>query len=71
VQIGGVWTPPPLRSRGHARAVVGGSLLLARAQGMRRSVLFTGEDNVAALRSYERLGYVRAGRFGLWLPPAG
>ncbi|RIL05871.1 MAG: GNAT family N-acetyltransferase, partial [Proteobacteria bacterium] len=30
VQIGGVWTPPPLRGRGHARAAVAGALLAAR-----------------------------------------
>lgn len=70
VQVGGVWTPPALRSRGYGRAVVAGTLLLARAQGMRRSVLFTDSANFAAQRAYEALGFVRRGRFGLWLPPS-
>src|SRR6185295_7060438 len=48
VQVGGVWTPPDLRNRGYARAVVAGSLLAARAAGARRGVLFTGEENVPA-----------------------
>lgn len=57
VQIGGVWTPPPLRGRGYARAVVGGSLLAARDAGVRRAVLFTPERNHAAQRAYESLGF--------------
>jgi predicted GNAT family acetyltransferase len=70
VQIGGVWTPPALRGRGYGRAVVAGSLVTARANGATRSILFTDEHNVGAVRAYEALGYVRRGRFGLWLPPA-
>ena len=34
VQIGGVWTPPKLRSRGYGRAVVAASLLDAQAAGL-------------------------------------
>lgn len=69
VQIGGVWTPPELRGRGYGRAVVGGSLVSAREAGATRSVLFTDEGNVGAVRAYEALGYVRRGWYGLWLPP--
>jgi ribosomal protein S18 acetylase RimI-like enzyme len=65
VQVGGVWTPPALRGRGYGRAVVAGSLLAARAQGARRSVLFTGEDNVAAQRAYAALGFTRTGDWAL------
>jgi ribosomal protein S18 acetylase RimI-like enzyme len=65
VQIGGVWTPRELRGRGYARAVVAGSLLDARAAGVARSVLFTGEDNVAAQRAYEAIGFRRIGDYGL------
>jgi len=65
VQVGGVWTPPALRSRGYARAVVAGSLLVARAEGVPRSVLFTGEDNVPAQRAYAALGFRRVGDWGL------
>ncbi|HXJ32854.1 MAG TPA: GNAT family N-acetyltransferase [Candidatus Eisenbacteria bacterium] len=67
VQIGGVWTPPALRSRGYARAVVAGSLVAARAEGVTRSILFTGEDNPAAQRAYVALGYRRIGDYGLIL----
>ena len=60
VQVGGVWTPPELRGRGHARAVVAGALLAARSAGARRGVLFTGERNVPARRAYRALGFDRS-----------
>ena len=65
VQVGGVWTPPPLRSRGYARGVVAGSLLAARAEGAHRAILFTGEENVPAQRAYEALGFRPVGDSGL------
>ena len=67
VQVGGVFTPPALRGRGYARAVVAGSLLAARARGVTRSVLFTGHDNVAARTAYVALGYERVGDYGIVL----
>ncbi len=67
VQVGGVYTPPELRSRGYARAAVAGSLLLARKSGATRSVLFTPQDNLPARKAYAALGYQEAGRFGLIL----
>lgn len=67
VQIGGVFTPAAQRGHGYGRAVVAGSLLLAREQGVQRSVLFTGHDNFAAQRAYESLGYQRSGEFGMKL----
>jgi len=63
VQIGGVWTPPGLRGRGHARAVVGGSLLAARDAGVSRAVLFTPQRNIAAQRAYESLGFRPVGDY--------
>jgi len=63
VQIGGVWTPPPLRSRGYARAVVGGSLLAARDSGISRAVLFTPQRNISAQRAYESLGFRPVGDY--------
>jgi RimJ/RimL family protein N-acetyltransferase len=65
VQVGGVWTPPSLRGRGYARSVVAGALLAARAEGVRRSVLFTGETNLAARRAYAALGFTRVGDWAL------
>lgn len=67
VQIGGVWTPPSARGRGYARAVVAGSLLHAREQGVARSVLFTGEDHAAARRAYASIGYRVIGDYALIL----
>ena len=63
VQVGGVWTPPPLRGRGHARCVVAGSLLEARAAGVARAILFTNNDS--ASRAYQALGFERTGEYGL------
>jgi RimJ/RimL family protein N-acetyltransferase len=65
VQVGGVFTPPDLRGRGYARAVVAASLLDARTQGATRSVLFTGRANLAAQRAYAALGYEEIGPFGM------
>jgi RimJ/RimL family protein N-acetyltransferase len=65
VQIGGVWTPPPQRGRGHARCVVAGSLQHARDRGVRSAILFTDEKNVAAQRSYVAVGFRPIGDYGI------
>lgn len=67
VQVGGVWTPPALRSRGYARAVVAASLLDARSDGAMRSVLFTGRKNWPAQKAYESLGFGHVGHYRLVL----
>jgi ribosomal protein S18 acetylase RimI-like enzyme len=67
VQIGGVWTPPALRGRGYARAVVAGALLRARERGVARSVLFTPTGNAAAQAAYRSLGYRCIGDYALIL----
>ena len=67
VQLGGVYTPPPLRSRGYGRAVVAGALLRARERGVQRSVLFTPIENRPAQRAYRSLGYERVGDYALLL----
>ena len=67
VQIGGVYTPPELRSRGYGRAVVAASLLDARAEGAERSILFTPVENISAQRAYEALGYRHIGDYRLFL----
>lgn len=65
VQIGGVYTPPELRGRGYARAVVAGSLLDARARGVTRAILFTADDNAPARAAYLSLGFRVVGDYGL------
>jgi RimJ/RimL family protein N-acetyltransferase len=67
VQVGGVYTPPPLRRRGYGRAAVATSLLDARRGGVERSVLFTGEDNWPARRAYLSLGYRPIGDYRIVL----
>lgn len=61
VQVGGVWTPPELRGRGYGRAAVAASLQDARAEGVERAILFTGDDNVPAVKAYVALGFRRVG----------
>ncbi len=63
VQIGGVYTRPELRGRGYGRCVVAASLRDTRAEGVERAILFTGEQNVAAIRVYQSLGFERIGDY--------
>jgi GNAT superfamily N-acetyltransferase len=63
VQVGGVYTPPNLRSHGYGRAVVAASLLDARAEGYEKSVLFTGISNIPAQKAYVALGYNQIGTY--------
>lgn len=65
VQVGGVWTPPLLRGCGYGRAVVAGSLLDARTKGVRKGILFTGEENRPARAAYEALGFRAVGDYAL------
>jgi uncharacterized protein len=68
VQIGGVWTPPGLRSKGYGKSVVAGSLLAARSQGVERAILFTNPENLAAQAAYRGIGFQATGEeFGLVL----
>ena len=64
-QVGGVFTPPELRGRGHARCAVAGALLAARASGASRGILFTAESNRPAQRSYQAIGFRTIGDYGL------
>jgi RimJ/RimL family protein N-acetyltransferase len=66
-QVGGVFTPVELRSRGYARAAVGLSLAHARSRGVRRAILFTGEHDVPAIKAYRALGFERIGDFKIVL----
>jgi GNAT superfamily N-acetyltransferase len=65
VQIGGVYTPPDLRSRGYARTAVALHLAEARANGTERAVLFAATP--AAVRAYLAIGFQPAPDFSLVL----
>lgn len=67
VQVGGVWTPPALRSRGYGRAVVAASLLEARDAGADAAILFTGKENIPAQKAYLSLGFEIVGDYRLLL----
>lgn len=63
VQIGGVYTPPDLRGRGHARRAVALHLAEARAAGVKTAILFA--SGPAACRAYEAIGFERIGSYAL------
>lgn len=65
VQIGGVYTPPALRGRGHARLALALHLEEARQAGMTRAVLFTG--STAAASAYRAVGFQPAESIALVL----
>jgi GNAT superfamily N-acetyltransferase len=65
VQLGAVYTPPECRGRGYARAAVAHSVAVGKERGATRAVLFT--KNPSAVKSYEAVGFRRAGDFGLVL----
>jgi RimJ/RimL family protein N-acetyltransferase len=62
VQIGGVYTPPDLRGRGHARRAL--ALHLA-ASGAPRATLFSASDMAA--RAYRAIGFRQIGDWTLML----
>ncbi len=65
VQIGGVYTPPDLRSRGLARRAVALHLAQARAAGVTRAILFAA--SAAASTAYQAIGFRRIGTFAIVL----
>ncbi|SHF45454.1 Acetyltransferase (GNAT) family protein [Loktanella atrilutea] len=65
VQVGGVYTPPDLRGRGHARRAVALHLVQARRAGVARATLFA--SGAAAVRAYEAIGFERVGDWTLLL----
>lgn len=67
VQVGGVWTPPELRSRGCGRSAVAASLLAVREEGVHTAILFTGEENMPAQKAYEALGFYKLGDYRITL----
>lgn len=65
VQIGGVYTPAPLRGKGYARRAVALHLAEARAKGVTRAVLFAASE--AAAQVYQSIGFQPTGTFTLFL----
>jgi predicted GNAT family acetyltransferase len=66
-QIGGVFTVPDHRRGGLSKDVMITLMRDARSvHRLDRLFLFTGEENVAARRMYESLGFERFGYFGLF-----
>jgi predicted GNAT family acetyltransferase len=63
VQIGGVYTPPALRGRGHARRAVALHMDEVRAEGIATAILFA--SGPAACRAYEAIGFERIGAYAL------
>lgn len=65
-QLGGVYTVPDRRRRGHSRTLM--RCLMADCANVYRFeklILFTGASNRAAQGLYESLGFARIGEFGL------
>lgn len=65
VQIGGVFTPPHQRNRGHARRAVALHLAEARRAGATQAVLFAA--STAAAAAYRAIGFIRRGTFRMAL----
>ena len=66
-QIGGVFTVPELRRTGLSRDVMVTLMRDAHLiQRLDRLFLFTGEENMAARKMYEALGFESFGHFGLF-----
>lgn len=65
VQVGGVFAPQELRGRGYARRAVAALLERARERGCTQAILFTANENVAAQRAYEALGFRVVGDYAI------
>ena len=63
VQIGGVYTPPAMRSRGYARIALAMHLSEVSIDGVTQAVLSAA--NEAAARAYVALGFERIGSFAV------
>jgi predicted GNAT family acetyltransferase len=65
VQVGGVYTPKPLRGQGHARRAVALHLAEARAAGVGLAALFASGE--PAVRAYQAIGFRRIGDWTLFM----
>jgi ribosomal protein S18 acetylase RimI-like enzyme len=65
----GMWVVPEGRGRGIARALVATVVAWARAAGYRRLLLDVADENLPAVRLYERCGFRATGVTGSLPPP--
>ena len=65
VQLGGIYTPPALRSKGHARRAVALHLAQAVQEGVTRATLFSASE--AAAKAYQAVGFRPIGEWSLIL----
>ena len=63
-RISAVYTPPALRGRGYAEALVAAATQRELDDGARQCFLYTDLDNGTSNALYERIGYVRIGEAG-------
>jgi len=57
IRVGPVYTPPELRGRGYASALVGGMTAMLLERGYRFCFLFSDLANPTSNRLYQRVGY--------------
>lgn len=65
----GTWVASEVRGRGLAVRLVDAVIQWARSANYPRLILEVGDDNLAAIRLYERCGFVPTGRKGTLPPP--
>lgn len=56
-QILGVVTDPAFRNQGFAKAICSQLISFMKAQGAKKAILFTQQDNTAAIKCYQDLGF--------------
>jgi predicted GNAT family acetyltransferase len=66
VRVGPVWTPPDLRGRGYASALVAATTALALERGARRCMLFADVANATSNAIYRRIGFERVADAREW-----
>lgn len=66
-QLGGVYTPPQHRRHGFSKALLQHLMRDCRTvHGLRKLIIFTGEENIPARRLYESLKVRRVGEFAMF-----
>jgi|GEM_PF-270460 len=65
-QLGGVYTHPNFRKKGYSKSVILKLLSdIKDIHGMRKLIIFTGENNLPAQKLYESIGVYQVGNFAL------